>query len=293
MGNTGETLLVRREGNNIVYLNDLRHKQDAALKLAGSIHSTPDIASVLSSGGKDGIKESLDYRNVRVLSAYRYIPVLNWGLVAKQDLKEAFAPVEKLKNHVMALIFVCITIVIALGISFTNRITQPILQLAQGAKAIASGNLDHRIPITSQNEVGLLAGEFNDMAAKLKESYSNLEQKVEEKASQLLRAERLVAVGKLAAEVAHEINNPLGGLRNFAGMLENEPENAAQTKKYATLMLEGIKRVEMIVKRLLTFSRPDTLSMSEGSINSTINSAIEFIEHRIEPGQVTIKKELG
>ncbi|MBI5308005.1 MAG: cache domain-containing protein, partial [Planctomycetes bacterium] len=120
MGNTGETLLVRREGNNVVYLNDLRHKQDAALKLAISIHSTPDIASVLSSGGKDGIKESMDYRNVRVLSAYRYIPVLNWGLVAKQDLKEAFAPVEKLKNHVMALIFVCITLVIALGISFTK-----------------------------------------------------------------------------------------------------------------------------------------------------------------------------
>lgn len=292
MGNTGETLLVRREGNNIVYLNDLRHKQDAALKLASSIHSTPDIASVLSSGGKDGIKESMDYRNERVLSAYRYIPVLNWGLVAKQDLKEAFAPVEKLKNHVMALIFVCITIVIVLGISFTSRITQPILQLAQGAKAIASGNLDYRIPITSQNEVGLLAGEFNDMAAKLKESYSNLEQKVEEKTSRLLRAERLAAVGELAAEVAHEINNPLGGLRNFASMLENEPKNASQTQKYATLMLEGIKRVEMIVKRLLTFSRPDTLSMSEGSINSTINSAIEFIEHRIEPGQVTIKKEL-
>ena len=74
----------------------------------------------------------------------------------------------------MALIFVCVTVVIALGISFINRITQPILQLTQGAKAIASGNLDHRIPITSQNEVGLLAGEFNDMAAKLKESYSNL-----------------------------------------------------------------------------------------------------------------------
>lgn len=293
MGNTGETLLVRREGDNIVYLNDLRHKQEAALKLAVSIHATPDIPSVLSSGGNDGIKESMDYRNVRVLSAYRYIPMLSWGLVAKQDLKEAFAPVEKLKNHVMALIFVCITVVIALGISFTNRITQPILQLAQGAKAIASGNLDHRIPITSQNEVGLLAGEFNDMAAKLKESYSNLEQKVEEKTSQLLRAERLAAVGELAAEVAHEINNPLGGLRNFASMLEGEPENATQTKKYATLMLEGIKRVEMIVKRLLTFSRPYALSLSEGSINSTINSSIEFIEHRIEPGQVTIKKELN
>ena len=73
------------------------------------------------------------------------------------------------------------------------------------------------------------------MAAKLKESYSNLEQKVEERTSQLLRAERLAAVGELATEVAHEINNPLGGLRNFASMLENEPENISQTKNMLRL----------------------------------------------------------
>ena len=162
----------------------------------------------------------------------------------------------------------------------------------RGQSPSGSGNLDHRIPITSQNEVGILAGEFNQMAAKLKESYSNLEQK-EERTSQLLRAERLAAVGELAAEVAHEINNPLGGLRNFASMLESEPENISQTKKYAALMLEGLKRVEMIVKRLLTFSRPYTLHISENNINTIINSSLGFIEHRIEPGQVFIQKELN
>src|SRR3989304_1751654 len=172
MGSTGETFLVRREGDNIIYLNDLRHKEGAALKFANSIHASQDVPSILSSGGKEGIKKSLDYRDIRVLSAYRHIPILNWGLVAKQDLTEAFAPVEKLKDHVIVLIFLCTIVVIAIGISFTNRITQPILQLARGANAIASGNLGHRITVSSQNEVGLLAQEFNKMAAKLKESYS-------------------------------------------------------------------------------------------------------------------------
>lgn len=293
MGNTGETLLVRKEENNIVYLNNLRHKEDAGLKLVCNINSTPDIPSILSASGEEGIKESMDYRNVSVLSAYRYIPTLNWGLVAKQDLNEAFAPVEQLKMRIIVLIFVCTTVVIAIGISLTNRITQPILQLAEGAKAIGSGNLDHRISITSQNEVGVLAKEFNQMATKLKESYSNLEQKVEERTAQLLRAERLAAVGELAAEVAHEINNPLGGLRNFASMLENEPENTQQTKKYAALILEGLKRVEIIVKRLLTFSRPYSLQMSDKNINYIINNSIKFIEYRIEPCHITIKKDLN
>ena len=293
MGNTGETLLVRKEENNIVYLNNLRHKEDAGLKLVCNINSTSDIPSILSASGEEGIKESMDYRNVSVLSAYRYIPTLNWGLVAKQDLTEAFAPVEQLKMRIIVLIFVCTTVVIAIGISLTNRITQPILQLAEGAKAIGSGNLDHRISITSQNEVGALAKEFNQMATKLKESYSNLEQKVEERTAQLLRAECLAAVGELAAEVAHEINNPLGGLGNFASMLENEPENTQQTKKYAALILEGLKRVEIIVKRLLTFSRPYSLQMSDKNINSIINNSIKFIEYRIEPCHITIKKDLN
>jgi len=293
MGNTGETLLVRKEENNIVYLNNLRHKEDAGLKLVCNINSTPDIPSILSASGEEGIKESMDYRNVSVLSAYRYIPTLNWGLVAKQDLTEAFAPVEQLKMRIIVLILVCTTVVIAIGISLTNRITQPILQLAEGAKAIGSGNLDHRISITSKNEVGALAKEFNQMATKLKESYSNLEQKVEERTAQLLRAERLAAVGELAAEVAHEINNPLGGLGNFASMLENEPENTQQTKKYAALILEGLKRVEIIVKRLLTFSRPYSLQMSDKNINSIINNSIKFIEYRIEPCHITIKKDLN
>jgi len=60
MGKTGETLLVRREGDNIVYLNDLRHKQGAALKFTSPIRSTFDIPSVLSSRGEEGIKESKD-----------------------------------------------------------------------------------------------------------------------------------------------------------------------------------------------------------------------------------------
>ncbi len=293
MGKTGETLLVRREGNNIVYLNNLRHKEGAALQFVRNINTTQDIPSVLSSGGREGIKESRDYRNVPVLSAYRYVPVLNWGLVAKQDLAEAFAPVEKLKKRVIVLIFFCITVVVALGISFTNRITQPILELTEGAKAIASGKLDHRILIVSQSEVGILAEEFNKMATKLKESYSNLEQKVEERTSQLLRAERLAAVGELAAEVAHEINNPLGGLQNFASMMKNEPENIEQTRKYANLMLEGLKRVEMIVKRLLTFSKPYALTLSGKNINDIIRHALEFIEYRLEPCNVYIHKILN
>ncbi|MDR4509479.1 MAG: ATP-binding protein [Candidatus Brocadiaceae bacterium] len=293
MGNTGETLLVKREEDTIRYLNSLRHMQSQILNFATSVSSVQDITCILSSRGEEGFLECFDYRNVPVFSAYRHIPILNWGLVAKQDVREAFAPIKKLRTRLIMFTGISIAIIISIIVLLTNRITQPILRLVQGVKAIASGNLDHRISVDSRTEVGLLAREFNDMAAKLKESYSDLEHKVEERTAQLLRSERFAAVGELAAEVAHEINNPLAGLQNFAGMLENEPENISQTKKYATLMFEGLKRVEMIVKRLLAFSRPYSFYLSENDINTVINSSLEFIEHRMDYHELCIQKDLN
>ena len=96
------------------------------------------------------------------------------------------------------LIFFCIIIVIAIGVlicqpDYKAHITPAIGEVHRFRK-FRPPDSDY-----SQNEVGILAGEFNQMAAKLKESYSNLEQKVEE-TSQLLRAEVLGAVGELAAD---------------------------------------------------------------------------------------------
>ena len=91
---------------------------------------------------------------------------------------------------------------------------------------------------------------------------------------QLVRTERLAAIGELAAEVAHEINNPLGGLQNFAKMIEREPANVQQTKEFTALIQEGLKRIEVIVKRLTTFSKANVLSLSHHDLNNIIESSL-------------------
>lgn len=106
MGKTGETLLVRRDDENVIFLNNLRHRGGSALKFKIPVSNKIDQPSVLSSEGKEGIIKTTDYRNVSVLSAYRYLPMLKWGLVAKQDSDEAFEPINKLKNQVIVLVIV-------------------------------------------------------------------------------------------------------------------------------------------------------------------------------------------
>ncbi len=415
MGKTGETLLVRREGENVIFLNNLRHHKESALKF--SIPITTKIAqpSILSSEGKEGIIKTTDYRNVSVLSAYRHLPILKWGLVAKQDSAEAFAPINKLKRQIIVLVIISTAGVIVAVFLIANSITRPIKRLVRGAKSIAGGDLTQRIEIKVKDEIGVLANEFNLMATKLEESHSGLEQKINERTAklkeseekyresinsandaiftldmntaqiidsnkkaeelsgyskselnelkvwdmysnqdkkrleklweevrengsgtlhdinhkrkdgsivptslsvsvieygnrkfvqkicrditerkkmeqQLIRTERLAAIGELAAEVAHEINNPLGGLQNFVKMIEKEPGNIPQTKEFINLIQEGLKRIEVIVKRLTTFSKPYVLRMSKYNLNDIIKESLIFMEHRIENENISLQK---
>jgi PAS domain S-box-containing protein len=418
MGKTGETLLVRREDENIVFLNNLRHRKDSALKFRIPVTAKNSQPSIMSSEGKEGIIKTTDYRNVSVLSAYRYLPMLKWGLVAKQDSDEAFAPINKLKRRVIILIIITTAGVIIAVLLISSSITNPVKQLVQGAQSIAGGDLTQRIAINTKDEIGMLAGEFNKMTARLEESYSGLEQKINERTAelkeseekyresinsandaiftldintaqiidsnkkaeslsgyskaelcklklwdmysiqdksrleklwtqvkeagsgtvhdvnhkkkdgsitpisisaslieygnskyiqnicsdiserkrleeQLVRTERLAAIGELAAEVAHEINNPLGGLQNFAKMIEREPANVQQTKEFTELIQEGLKRIEVIVKRLTTFSKPHVLNMSCHDLNNIIESSLIFMEHRMESEKISMQKKLA
>jgi len=96
MRETGETLLVRSEGNDTVYLSNLRFDDDAALNLRIPNTSSIGQAGYLAATGQEDITQTTDYRDALVLAAYRYIPATGWGFVAKEDLDEAFAPVTAL-----------------------------------------------------------------------------------------------------------------------------------------------------------------------------------------------------
>lgn len=187
-GETGETLLVRREGDKLMFLNNTRHLSGTALKMSIAAKLLVPESFMLDAM-EEGIIEAFDYRGVAVLMAFRYIPQLKWGLIVKQDTSEAFMPIRGLKNQVITLAIVSVVIIVIIVFILAHGITHPILQLVQGANAIGKGILGHRILIKSRDEVGILASEFNRMAEKLEESYAGLEQKIRQRTAQLRESE--------------------------------------------------------------------------------------------------------
>lgn len=91
---SAETLLIRLEGNDVVYLNELRHQKDSSIKLRKSVNQNPNLPAAKATKGYEGAFEGVDYRGIPVLSVIRNIKVNDWYLISKVDLDEIYAPLR-------------------------------------------------------------------------------------------------------------------------------------------------------------------------------------------------------
>jgi PAS domain S-box-containing protein len=110
---TGETELIRRDGNEVIFLNELRHRENIPLNLRFPVDS-PKLVAAMIARGKKGIVEGLDYRGVPVLAVAGLIPDSPWFLVAKVDAVEIYASLKKLSRQ---LVFLLIVLIGTAGIS--------------------------------------------------------------------------------------------------------------------------------------------------------------------------------
>jgi two-component system NtrC family sensor kinase len=175
-----------------------------------------------------------------------------------------------------------------LSFALMRRFRRPMRDLLRGIRRVAAGDLDHRIPERARDEFGELARSFNAMSQKL----SNIQQS-------LVRSERLISMGKLAAGVAHEINNPLTGILSYAeGLLSEAEEDDSRREDYAVIVHEAL-RCRQIVRSLLDFARQAAPSFSRVSPQDIIGKAVNMVvrlpafraitfERQIEPGLPTI-----
>jgi PAS domain S-box-containing protein len=152
------------------FVSEPRFGKDYVLKKA--VH-TEGIEAGLS--GKDGFSFYKNYRGVPVIGAYKWLPELKLCIITEIEQSDAFEPVTHLAWVIAASVFVILITTGLLGIFFARTISRPLIQLAAGAGEIGSGNLEYRIGIRSNDELGDLARATNEMAAKLHETHTSVE----------------------------------------------------------------------------------------------------------------------
>ncbi|MFA5795447.1 MAG: ATP-binding protein [Candidatus Brocadiia bacterium] len=217
LGNTGETLIGKLEGNQVVYLNPLRHDQKTALEkhvAMGGIIGKPIQEAVQ---GKNDSGRLIDYRGEEVIAAWRYLPSLGWGMVAKIDSREAFADVKNLRHLLFIILGVIVILSGIAAFSIAQSISGPIKKLSKGTQIIGSGNLDYKVATDSKDEIGQLSRTFDKMIQDLKQTTASrdelnreiterkqAEKELRESEKRLTRAQEIAHLGSWELDLVND-----------------------------------------------------------------------------------------
>lgn len=159
-----------------------------------------------------------------VLTAYAPVAPLGWLVFVELPTEEAYAPLYAAVWRSGALLFAGLALVFLSGLFFARRVIVPIRALHASAAQLGSGDLTQRISIKTGDELEALADQFNSMAARLQESYANLERKVEERTHQLELAN--LAKSRFLAAASHDLRQPLHALTLFVAQLRAQMETS-------------------------------------------------------------------
>ena len=190
---------------------------------------------------------------------------------------------------------------------------RPVRELIDGTLRIGRGDLGHRIPAQSGDELGLLAVSFNRMAEDLGVAYGQLqewtkklEERVRDKTAELekahkgmIQSEKMVSLGKLAATVAHEVNNPLFGMLTYARLTTKElskldlpPEKLERILNYQAIIERESKRCGELMKGLLEFARQAPPQHAMTQLNTIVERSRALVAHQYELAQIELRMEL-
>lgn len=192
-------------------------------------------------------------------------------------------------------------------------VQRPVDELHRGTQRIARGEMDRPIEVRGRHELAELAEEFNWMAAEVKAAREEvtdwsrrLEEKVVEKSDELRRAqrqvlqmERMASLGKLAATVAHEINNPISGILTTARLVERElrdqplpPDLAGELSQHLQLIAQECARCGNIVRNLLLFARHSGGEMAPVDANEVASRSLTLMRHHLEMHGIELQRQL-
>ena len=184
------------------------------------------------------------------------------------------------QNAVLTFLLISLGGILAsIGISYaiSRSILIPVHKLASASRELAKGNLDIRVEKTADDELGELADGFNTMAYALRERDEQLKEFTRRK---FMESERLALVGQLAANVAHELNNPLQGIVTYSHLLLEKNICDEVSNQNIQKIVTQANRARDIIRGLLDFSRQRKPEKTPGDINSMINEGMSLVENQ-------------
>ncbi len=251
---------------------------------------------------REGIRRAMDERGLISVGDGFCVPIASGDeVVAGAWFRPHLPPPPHLPPWIVAAALVVGTLAIV-GLArwaVERSVSRPLQSLAEAAARVGAGDFDVRVPpLPPGHELAAFVAQFNGMAARVAGHTKELDaavQRATEEASRRERAlvlsGRLAAMGTLAAGIAHEINNPIGGMLNAVRRLLERQGLDERQRRYLELIQEGLGRVGVIARRVLDFS-PKQVEPAPFPVAAAVESARALVEHRLQRDGVELHVEL-
>ncbi|HCL81219.1 MAG TPA: hypothetical protein DHW81_03015 [Nitrospiraceae bacterium] len=210
---------------------------------------------------------------------------LKFGISLKKVEQESLATISKI--IISTLFFLAGGFVIILFLN--RRFIGPITQLANTMEKARGDYLDVKVDVKGSDELAALGERFNSMIERIKQANEEIQRTHEN----LVKSEKLASIGILAAGVAHEINNPLGGLFNCVQIMRQNGNNPEFREKYLSLVHEGLERIEGTVSKLLWMARKGEHRPVDIDLRHAVNEVYSLVEYKLRKSGVSFTNEIS
>jgi signal transduction histidine kinase len=204
---------------------------------------------------------------------------LKFAVSMEKAEHEIMATIRKIAGMTIAFLVAGFAIILLLS----RRFLSPITELASAMEKARADLLDLKVEVKGRDELAVLGERFNGMIDRIRQANEELRRANEK----MVQSEKLASIGILASGVAHEINNPLGGLFNCIQMLRQKGDDPAFRERYLELVREGLDRIENTVSKLLWMSRKAEHAPVDVNVRNAVEGVYRFVEYKIRKNNIT------
>ncbi|HEX5020866.1 MAG TPA: sensor histidine kinase [Candidatus Binatia bacterium] len=293
-----------------------------AVSRSGDLIAHPDLSLVLQqrnvaqlepvkeafqpslAGSKPKAMVTYNLQGKKVISSYALLPSLDWAVFIERPVEEAYEPLYASIFRTSSLLLLGFGVALLATLLVSRRVVRPLETLRHGVERIRKGDLTARLDLQTGDEIEILAEEFNEMAAHLREAYTDLERRVAERTRALTIANaKLEEVSqhksRFLANVNHELRTPVSAIIGYARLVlrATEGQIASLQKENLQDLLNNAERLLNLIDGLLDFARIEAgkmeLRVEPVGVDEIIHVAASTVEPILNGGSIRLTREIA